>query len=38
MAKIKLQGVRDIKISNKNGGPDVTDIMKMLLQGNAVNI
>lgn len=31
-------GVRDIKMSNKNGGPDVTDIMKMLLQGNAVNI
>lgn len=31
-------GVRDIKMSNKNGGPDVTDIMKLLLQGSPVNI
>lgn len=31
-------GIRDIKMSNKSGGPDVTDVMKMLLQGSAVNI
>lgn len=30
--------MRDIKVSNRNGGPDITEVMKLLLQGSAPRI
>jgi hypothetical protein len=38
IAQSTEMGVRDIKVSNKGGGPDVSDILKAFLGGHAPSL